>query len=1071
MRRTAHCWLVAIAAVVFLPATAAWAQQPSQRILPRAAAPPSQPTQRSPCTWSFDEGLAMYVRHCSHGGEPALTADRYDRLLVSVTRGPGTLLYWDLDAMGKERFSHYLRTSAVQPADVEEGDFEDSVQLRQMYMGTGEAALGASEPEDKDADTPAPPEKRELVPLPTADVIWRSSEQPLPISTPWTHRFSARADQVITVVVDSVRPAPGYLFPDPVVWLIRLDQGPDPERGRVVSIADDSPDGLPALEYTVLEDGLFRIVVSPYVAENAGRADVTAELDGHPLATVRDMFFGGWVLSLEDMAAGDLLFAGAGESERADLDHDAVLLLLPPPWDAVGKSYQASNNELGTLPLLVLDGSLPEAAVIVAAFHPQSAPDVRLLLSRVGPQRDDAKDADNDRLSADLEDRLGTCDSPAQAVDGLCVAPRPQPAGWTAADTDNDGMSDFAEVYGVRRCFDQVGAPPFYSVPACLKDEQDQCRLFCPDDTAMIAELPLSALDGPDPTVYDLYVEYDYWQLDGEAPGLHRMSDDQVELVERAFESSYRHGDEAANCEDGFCPTPYAVRFHLFQDDAIEMPSLDSTAHMPSLANRSLFFNLHFSPDRKYTGTFQYVLGVHKGGGQGDVGGRAAVFGASGGHGMSLKFMHETGHLLGLRHNVKTGAPNYTPFYLSLMSYAYSHTLPPPIEWDGTFRSCGNTNTCPDLFKCVHFPGHGRLCAPDCGITDSPGGRKTHFGRFSSNQLILPVDEEHQFSETGRLPETGYPEWFLPYLYCFNTKRALSYADRFRRFADSACDGGHCVQCDSGECRIDWDHDGSFEGADGFDVDGDGKLSARPLGDGDDLSRILSLGKKGLRLMAKRTLAAFYTGFQGYGGANVLPYPAVVHEGHGGYTNDVTNFCDEAARWPHCREQNRDVAALFRGPASGDGAIEVRLPDEFCISLKHGVTFSLRVKPLRIPPKEHPAVLLASPFLKLTLYGEAGEATWTAEALNKDGNWRKMQLEDRQALGSWTRLTVVVKNSSESGTFTAKRGTIILSDQADSVSVHGSLCSFSLGAMSAAAASFTGFLDDPLLISGPGRGL
>jgi hypothetical protein len=395
------------------------------------------------------------------------------------------------------------------------------------------------------------------------------------------------------------------------------------------------------------------------------------------------------------------------------------------------------------------------------------------------------------------------------------------------------------------------------------------------------------------------------------------------------------------------------------------------------------------------------------------------------------------------------------------MSYGYVHTMPPPVAWDGEFRPCSGQKPCPDLFRCVSFPGHGSLCAPDCGVVVAPDGTGEHFARFSSGEMVLPEGT----SEAETVPEQGYPQWFLPYLYCWDGAGRNSHRDRLRRFTDPACREGRCVVCDASGCAIDWDRDGDFDGVTGFDLDGDGKLNERRLGDGADHDRLLALGRRGLRVLWKRSLAAYYADFGGGRADNFLPYPAVTHENHGGFVADVTNRCDEVARWSHCRDEAHLDAALFRGPASGDRAIEVRFPDEYCLESEGGLTVTLRVKPFQAPEEGFPVTLLEAGEVRMLLESGADGLRWVAE-LGTGGEQARLELPDTGALGRWTRLTLALDGRREEAVWAARRGTIQLRRELEGRAAVGRICTLSIGAAESRNSDFVGLLDDPMLILG-----
>jgi len=626
-------------------------------------------------------------------------------------------------------------------------------------------------------------------------------------------------------------------------------------------------------------------------------------------------------------------------------------------------------------------------------------------------------------------------------------------------------VSDLEEVLGVRRCYPSATEAPYHEAPDCLRGEDRRCLDHCPPETRMAAVLPLSVL-GADPTVYDVFLEYDYWQPADKPAGAHAVPPQEKASIRGAFEQAYTHHPSPDAPGPRFVPPPYPFRFHLYEDDPIAIPDVTRMAHIPALGHRSLAFDLFFSPDRKYTNTFHYMVGIHKGGGQTDVSGRASVIGATGKGGFSVKLIHEAGHLLGLLHNFRTSSPDNSALYLSEMSYGYSHTMPPPIDWDGTFEPCGASRPCRSGFRCATFPGHGKLCAPDCGVQDEGTDVGRHFVRFSSGELPLSG------VETGSMPESGYPRWYLPYLYCYTAAgRGTSLEDRLDRFWNPSCASSNCVRCSGDACDIDWDRDGSFSGASNLDVDGDGKLNPEPVADGNDWLRMLGTGRQGLSVTSKKTVPAYYSGFTASGAGNVMPYPSVVHERHGGYVTDLTNVCDEVAKWPHCRDQRRGEAALFRGPASGDAAIEVRMPSAWCTDLRQGLSVSLRAKPFVLPPEEAPAVLFDSSVLKILLASDGGAARWVARITTEDGGTTDLEVEDLHAVGRWSRLTVMVYNGSKRAVLHSRRGVLDLFDEEEGTRVGGRVCVLAIGAEAGARSTFTGLLDDPMVLSGPAREL
>jgi hypothetical protein len=1056
-------WILCLAALVTSQGVAL-GQQPAQRILPRVTPPSPTPHASAPCLPHFDDELKLYVRPCQEFHEELPRHDWLDRMIVAVTWRSGAQFLSDLMPDERTHIAPYQRGHEMASPMLRTEHAEALADALSRFAQEAESITVAAPREVGEGGVGIPSLKARLAAAKVAllgpeecSVLWPSAQGTVPLTAPFTSLLEANAGETLQVEILDVLPVVGYLAPDPVVWLVRLDGRNEPEWGTTIAVADGRPGKLPSLTATAPSTGLYRLLVAPYRAEFAGRVTLEARVDGVLQAQVEDHFFGGTLLQLSDSAAGDQVFAGATPNGKG---HDAALTLLPPPGSEGILPYASSNNDIGTLPALTVPEGGEGLWILVSAFDSSHSPTIDLYQSRVGarPGRGTA-DGDGDGLSLEIEELLGSCDSPPEESLADCLAPNPLPAGWTPWDTDHDGFSDFEELYGVRRCYGAPAQPPQFRLDSCFQDDNDHCRSDCSSETGLIAQIPLSALDGPSPTVHDIYIELDYWQSEGaEEPG--GMPQSQVELLERVFEERFIHGDGTSG--GTFGALNYPIEFHLFQDEPLRLPGFRGVSHIPALAARSLFFDLFFSADRKYTGTFHYVVGTNRGGGQSDVTGRAAIVGLSGGTGSSLKLAHEIGHLLGLLHNYTSGNPDHTPFQLSIMSYGYVHTIPPPIVWDGTFRPCGEKNPCPEHFRCARFPGHGRLCSPDCGVVAQPDGSATHFGRLSAGELPLPPEA----SEAGFVPEEGYPKWFLPYFYCYNDAGGSNrLQDRFRRFAASGCAGGKCVHCGGDGCSIDIDQDGDFDGLRGYDLDGDGKLNTNTLADRDDHALLISRGARGLRVLSKKTLAAFYTGFGGNAGTNFLPYPAITHEHHAGFVNDPTNRCDEVARWSHCRDEAHFEAALFRGPVAGDQAIEIRLPEEYCLAADDGLTISLRVKPFQAPRKGYPVVLLAAGEMRLLLEGSAEELRWVAEYPGKDGRQR-LVLSDRKALGRWTRLTLAINTRKGEASLSVRRRTTRLLKEDDGAVQPEPLCQMGIGALPGEESNFVGLLDDPMLLLG-----
>ena len=244
-------------------------QQPGQRILPRTSPPSDGPSERAVCAPSLDEesGLFSHSGKEFHGNEPS--PDWLARQLFLISDGAPGPFAPDLTEGARAEYDRLSRGREPLPFRVPRSAFLGSRARWEWYRGAVARAVAPESPK-ADAEPLAEVDKREYFPTSPAPVVWSSSAGPWALAPPWTFSFVAAAGDIIGVVVDDVKPAPGYWWPDPVAWLIRVDEEGDPERGVVVALSDDGDSGLPALSHAVLEAGLFRVIVAPYSPASAG---------------------------------------------------------------------------------------------------------------------------------------------------------------------------------------------------------------------------------------------------------------------------------------------------------------------------------------------------------------------------------------------------------------------------------------------------------------------------------------------------------------------------------------------------------------------------------------------------------------------------------------------------------------------------------------------------------------------------------------------------------------------------------------------------------------------------------
>ena len=672
-------------------------------------------------------------------------------------------------------------------------------------------------------------------------------------------------------------------------------------------------------------------------------------------------------------------------------------------------------------------------------------------------------DRDGDGLDAVLEGILGTCDGTSE--DDSCPSPVRELAGWTPADTDMDGPTDLEELVGVRRCYRHLPVPPFEDPGACRDVDRDhRCDSTCgPGD--VVVEQPLGPSMGADPTRYDVWVEMDGRAvLDGGDGGYRVCHPGGAALTQ--LRDLYDPPHSAGRRRP---PPGQGISVHWFNDEAFPVGRVAHRPVLPSQAERRTWFNRMFTRSRKLSGVFRYMVGTCGAAGQSDGKGRVGIVGVDDSPAAGMRVAHELGHLLGLSHYWDRPLPDRTPFYLSLMNYAYMYRVPPLVDdWDGEFASCGAGHpACPDGFVCAEATQAWR-CVPDCGRRSNREALRP-WG-FSTGALGLPGEPR----ELDEIPEEGYPRWYLPWLYCYTDERhRISHSERVRRFISPLCSLGRCVQCEGNRCSIDWDRDGDFDGAEQYDVDYSATLEDVSLVDRDDFRRMVEVAREGLQRMSFGDLILLADGFEPGVRTGIVPAGPAGPEPTGGLWADVTNVCDEAGKWSKCRNRRGNHAALFRGPASGDRGLRYAFcepGDGACVEgyrSDAGATLSLRVKAWSPTWDGDGAVLawVAGYRIDALVAADGREVRWR---VLPPGSGPALVLRDRGAVGEWTRLVLQINDRRDEVRLIARRGDQVLDETtAHSPAARLDLSELWVGAAPGKVTSLTGLIDDVVLISWP----
>lgn len=260
-------------------------------------------------------------------------------------------------------------------------------------------------------------------------------------------------------------------------------------------------------------------------------------------------------------------------------------------------------------------------SIVVGAFGNASGP--------VHLYADDPVDVDLDGLGNLLEAELGTC-AAAPAVGGTACA-----GVFNPQDTDRDGLSDMAEVFGI--------------------DDPDQPQLL--------------SRWGADPLHKDIFIEIDYFDSLSAAP----FSEADALVAQSLFDSGPADhlgnpdGNPGVNLhfDLGFNPDD--------TDQATRYGDWGGSNAVPQGISRSVGAAVYRTAVRN--GVFHYGLAKDGGGGQGDEPGQAFEWGGSASNGKPRLLVHELGHNLNLGHGGHSAWSNVNckPNYRSVMNYAFQY--------------------------------------------------------------------------------------------------------------------------------------------------------------------------------------------------------------------------------------------------------------------------------------------------------------------------------------------------------------------------------------------------------------
>jgi len=560
------------------------------------------------------------------------------------------------------------------------------------------------------------------------------------------------------------------------------------------------------------------------------------------------------------------------------------------------------------------------------------------------------RDADGDGLPAELEEVLGTCEDWTSAYlsgesaeywgdlhvkTGVtdCLGMRNfindgQSCGssligshegtcWSALDSDQDGLTDYEELYGIRRCYPQSPEPLIGWVPFAIDaDADDWFDNDC--NTAATYELALSALDStwgpgddvawepPDPRYHDTLVDLIYYKnYNGSTPDPTTMARDNApndialgqwfysweeeptecdacapstcDTCVAAGSATTSFCETASCCDDPAtdCPTDdrYGPRLHVFAAPyQVEYDHADSeTSNVGGSRGIATRLNMNMMPQRRYTHAFKF-FGLSEGsGGQAVTGSKFAVVGAQTRMDATVgrDLTHEGGHTSNVEHGGDVEGPSINLAYPSLMSYGYARAPLKRPSWDGTMPDC-SASACSNWADCVDTTRDDAggndimVCVP----RNVPPDWQTDLWpfRFSRNISDFGFIEDQFW-------EGSVPRRWLPF-YAGSADSDATLTERFLSFDGQGGYSSAVWNCSSNDCGLDIDDNGFLQ-LTSWDMNEDGTIDASfDFDDFDDWGQMIRSSRIDL---AKTTAANFHVAY--FSGFNA---PLALRDASGG---------------------------------------------------------------------------------------------------------------------------------------------------------------------------------------------
>jgi len=676
---------------------------------------------------------------------------------------------------------------------------------------------------------------------------------------------------------------------DTLMWLLNTSDG------TVVAINDDYSGYASRIYLTATSSYTARLVVANYGDGRQGTCDIEVRDNGQIVSSWNDVMFGGWNRTNHAVKSGDRLFVGVppdGADHTYCINKVFVFSSSSTNCSTNCGRYVEGDGAVNLLSRAFVNFDASYARVLVGSNLLSTRGSTRLFHSRLGAGWGGARqyqDADGDGLTYEIEAlkdpggnaslTVDTCDYYNSEVDYGPSSDCRQNAGrrfvsraytgypWSAKDTDNDGIEDGWELFGVAKACSQIPQPPFNSPGTCIDMTwTPTCQgPYC-------VSTGVSSL-GSDPREYDAFYHLDYQS--GYYPTSTTLA-----AVSFPYEEEGRECPEIATQDDSYCPGQidnaglyYRVTLHMLQGAALDVDNYRSGV---GLWETYESFNATFTGHRKYTGIFNYGL-IVKGACPCFADAASFISGNPYAMGAAISQAHEMAHSLGI------GGDNYNVNYPSLSSYSNQGTLPAKAEpgvdddlWPDDFgNTCSTSADCPISRRCSQSTSK---CILSCN--------GVRFSRGVNPTLVENSLQEH--SQTTKLTAE---------VYCGHGGAGWG-ANAYHPLCDDP-------PLTPGACGIDWDDDGTYtDSSTTGDLDGNPDVIATQY-DYNDWTTMYNKGRIGLGRTYVDRFRTFASDFDSTTPTDVTPWDQTITVA-AGVTQATGVYGSSLA---------------FRGPGMGDSVV------------------------------------------------------------------------------------------------------------------------------------------------------